>query len=42
MFLTHDRTGGGMQESSIQYSQCWHSVGCKTVEWGVPPHGTKA
>jgi hypothetical protein len=40
MSLTYDRTGGGTQESSIKYPQCWYSVGCKTVKWGVRPHET--
>jgi hypothetical protein len=42
MSLTYDRTGGRAQESSIQYPQCWYSVGCKTVKRGVRPHETKA
>ena len=41
MSLTYDRTGGGTQECSIQYPQCWYSVGCKRVKWGVEPHETK-
>jgi hypothetical protein len=40
--LTYDRTGGGTQESSIQYPQCWYPVGGKAVKWGVRPHGAKA
>jgi hypothetical protein len=37
MSLTYDRTGGGTQECSIQYPQCWYSVGCKRAKWGVRP-----